>query len=155
MVPDPVVGSNEVVVPTMVPVDTPAGNFVPETGALVTVGTPQEFPPESRDSCSIRAKLNGTRFGAEAQSCRAVNPVLKHSVRDPLPLAANLPARLASVTPPWSSWAWLTPIGPPIIVAIRINNPSPVARPSFISFIARTPSLPSFIEFSPLLLWNG
>src|SRR6266849_4469285 len=155
MVPAPVVGSNEVVVPTMVPVDTPAGNFVPETGALVTVGTPQEFPAASRVSRSSRAKLNGTTFGAVAQSCRAVDPVLKQSVRNPLPLAANLPARFANVMPPWSSWAWLTLTGPPIIVAIRINNPSPIARPSFISFIDRTPSLPGFIEFSPLLLWNG
>src|SRR5229473_7447714 len=153
IVPLPVVGSN-VVVPTMVPVDTPAGNVVPATGALVTVGTPQEFPAASRVSCSIRAKLYGTTIGAVAQSCRAVCPALKQSVRDPLPLAANLPARLASVTPP-SSWAWLTLTAPPIIVAIRINNPSPVARRSFISFIDRTPSLPGFIEFSPLLLWNG
>src|SRR5713226_7325317 len=128
MVPLPVVGSNEVVVPTMVPVDTPAGNVVPATGALVTVGTPQEFPAASRVSCSIRAKLYGTTSGAVAQSCRAVCPALKQSVRDPLPLAANLPARLASVTPPWSPWAWLTLTAPPIIDAIRINNPSPVAR---------------------------
>src|SRR5712691_12008870 len=134
MVPLPVVGSNEVVVPTMVPVDTPAGNVVPATGALVTVGTPQEFPAASRVSCSIRAKLYGTTIGAVAQSCRAVDPVLKQSVRDPLPLAANLPARLASVTPP-SSWAWLT-LADPIMVAIKSTNPSPVAIRSFIMAVA-------------------
>src|SRR5260370_28066154 len=131
MVPLPVVGSNEVVVPTMVPVDTPAGNVVPATGALVTVGTPQEFPAASRVSCSSRAKLYGTTSGAVAQSCRAVCPALKQSVRDPLPLAANLPARLASVTPP-PSLAPLPLTRPPPTLAIQSHNPPPppTHRPS-------------------------
>ena len=45
-VPDPVVGS-KVVVPTWVVVPTPAGSFVPKTGAVVIVMTPQKFPAAS------------------------------------------------------------------------------------------------------------
>jgi hypothetical protein len=69
------------------------------------------------------------------QPARAVNNVLKQTVSNALPLAENLPAKLASVTPP-SSWAWLTLTGPPIMVAIKSTNPSPVAMRSFTMVLA-------------------
>jgi hypothetical protein len=115
---------------TVVLLDTAAGNFVPKTGANVEVETPQEFPAASRLVCKISVKLYGTGV-AETELQEIGPPAPKQIVKNPLPLPANLPARLASVTPP-SSWAWLTLTGPPIIVAIRSNNPSPVAMRSFI-----------------------
>jgi hypothetical protein len=137
---------------TVVLVDTNAGNFVPETGANVEVETPQEFPSASRVVCKISVKLYGTGVGAGETELQEIGPPApKQIVKNPLPLPANLPARLASVTPP-SSWAWLTLTGPPIMVAIKSNNPSPVAMRSFLNFIAGTPLFCGFIEFSPFPL---
>jgi hypothetical protein len=97
--------------------------------------------------------LYGTGVGTGETELQEIGtPALKQIVKNPLPLPANLPARSASVTPPWLSWAWLTPAGPPIIVAKNSTNPSPVAMRSFINFIAGTASFSGFIEFSPFLL---
>src|SRR5208283_2473892 len=73
--PNPVVGSN-VLVPTSVRRFTAALNGVPTTGASDSVKTPQEFPAASRVNCSTRVELNGTTFGAVAQSATAVKPEL-------------------------------------------------------------------------------
>jgi len=150
-VPDPVVGSNEVLVRTVVTgVFTSAGNVVPETGAAVEVLTAQLFPAASLVICTISVVLNATAVGTGETELQEIGtPALKQIVTNPLDLPANLPARLASVTPPSSSWAWVTLTGTPIIVAIKITNPSPVARRSFINFIAGTPSFSGFIELSP------
>jgi hypothetical protein len=54
IVPDPVVGSNEVVVPTTVLVLTLTGFAVPETRATVLMkGAPQKFPAASRVNRAI------------------------------------------------------------------------------------------------------
>src|SRR5208282_5283263 len=129
--PNPVVGSN-VLVPTSVRRFTAALNGVPTTGASDSVKTPQEFPAASRVNCSTRVELNGTTFGAVAQSATAVKPELKQIVKNPLPLPANVPARLASLTPPSLAWARLTLTEPPIIVAMKSSSPSPIAPRSFI-----------------------
>jgi hypothetical protein len=88
-------------------------------------------------------KLKGTAT-AETELQEIGVPEEEQTVANPPPLAANLPARLASVTPPWSSWAWLTLTGPPNMAAMKINNPSPVAIRSFINFIILTPFISRF-----------
>jgi hypothetical protein len=81
--------------------------------------------------------LNGTGVGTGETELQEIGtPAFTQIVKNPLPLAANLPARLASVTPPPSSSARLTLTGPPIIVAIKSNNPTPVAMRSFIMVLA-------------------
>jgi len=112
---------------------TSAGNVVPENGAAVEVLTAQLFPAASLVICTISVVLNATAVGTGETELQEIGtPALKQIVTNPLDLPANLPARLASVTPPSSSWAWVTLTGPPIIVAIKITNPSPVAIRSFI-----------------------
>src|SRR5260370_15176388 len=72
-VPDPVVGSNEVVVPTTVRV-WKLKNFAPESRPPVSVMTSQEFPAASRVVCKIALSLAGTSVGTgetELQSIRA------------------------------------------------------------------------------------
>src|SRR5260370_39779081 len=51
------------VVPTWVLVFTGAGDFLPETGANVSVVTPQEFPAAARVCCQICVSLTGTAVG--------------------------------------------------------------------------------------------
>src|SRR5260370_13348497 len=149
-VPDPVVGSNEVLDRTVIGVFTSAGNVVPETGAAVEVRTAHLFPAASLGICKISVVLNATAVGTGETELQEIGtPALKQIVTNPLDLPANLPARLASVTPPSSSWAWVTLTGTPIIVTIKITKPSPVARRNVINYIAGTPSFSSFLELSP------
>src|SRR5712692_1994760 len=136
-VPDPVVGSNEVLVRTVIGVFTSAGDVVPETGAAVEVLTAQLFPAASLVICSISVTLNATAVGTGETELQEIGtPALKQIVTNPLNLPANLPARLASVTPPSSSWAWVTLTGTPTIVAIKSTNPNPVAIRTFIMVLA-------------------